>query len=61
MTTPTPTRRAVFTVANPTAQPTREWVRCIAHLLLNYADKQIAAEQREAGRAGDEDQHGGER
>ncbi|NLX99928.1 MAG: hypothetical protein GXY83_27840 [Rhodopirellula sp.] len=45
MTASAPTRRAVFTVANPHAQPSREWVRAVARMLLAHADKQIAAER----------------
>jgi len=65
MTAPAPTRRAVFSVANPQAQPTREWVRAVARMLLQHADREIARERAGAGQAdgrrgdGDDDQHGG--
>jgi len=45
MTATAPTRRAHFEVANPQAQPTREWVRAVAVMLLAHADKQLAAER----------------
>jgi len=43
-------RRAVFTVTNPTAEPTDEWVRAVARLLLAAADRQLA-EREQAARA----------
>ncbi|NLF70093.1 MAG: hypothetical protein GX575_13720 [Candidatus Anammoximicrobium sp.] len=58
MTATAPTRRAHFEVANPQAQPTREWVRCIARLLLAHVDRQIAAERRLAERDADENEAG---
>jgi len=40
-----PTRRAVFEVTNPRAQPTDGWIRAVARMLLAHVDKQIAAER----------------
>lgn len=45
MTAPAPPRRAVFTVANPQAQPSRQWIHAVAVMLLAHADRQIEAER----------------
>ena len=45
MTASAPTiRRAKITVANQQAEPTEAWVRAVARLLLEHADREIAAE-----------------
>jgi len=60
MTVPAPTRRPVFTVANPQAEPPQAWIHAVAVMLLAHVDREIAAE-RDAGRADEnEDQHGGD-
>jgi len=56
---PAPTRRAVFTVANPQAQPSREWVRAVARLLLAHVDREIQRERDAAGSRADPGQGDG--
>lgn len=51
MTEPAPTRRVVFTVANPDAKPTDAWVSAVARMLLAHVDREIAREQAAAGQA----------
>lgn len=55
MTASAPTRRPVFTVANPQAEPSQAWIRAVARMLLAHADRQIQAE-----RAGQADGDGGQ-
>ena len=42
-----PIRKPTFTVVNPQAEPTDQWIRVVARLLLDAADKRLA--ERAAG------------
>jgi len=50
-----PTRRAVFTVSNPQAEPTDAWIHAVAVMLLAAADRKLAGER--AADEGGEDLH----
>ncbi len=54
MTTAPTTHRPTFTVVNPQAEPTDQWIRAVARLLLAAADRQLA--ERAAAGDGDQDQ-----
>lgn len=54
MTAPAATRRAVFTVANPQAEPTAAWIHAVALMLLRHVDRQIEAERAGSGQADDD-------